>query len=84
VGLAAAGGVASGRAHLRGLAGKAGDAVRLGEAIGTVGDNPVDNDAAHLHWEVYQGPVTSYPRGTIDPERWLAGARVLPAGVLVR
>jgi murein DD-endopeptidase MepM/ murein hydrolase activator NlpD len=82
--IAHAGGLRSGGFHLRELAVKAGDAVRLGDAIGTVGDNPVDNDAAHLHWEVYQGPVTGYPRGTVDPERWLAGARVLPSGVIVR
>lgn len=73
-----AGGLLTGGFHMTELAVKPGDAVRMGDPIGIVGDNPIDHDARHLHWEVYRGPIGQYPKGTIDPERWLRGARVLP------
>jgi hypothetical protein len=74
-----AGGLRTGYFHLSELAVKAGQAVSAGDELGVVGDNPVDHDADHLHFEVYRGPVAKYPAGTIDPERWLMGAAILPA-----
>ena len=74
-----AGGLLTGGFHMTLLAVKAGDAVQMGDPIGIVGDNPADHDARHLHWECYSGPLGKYPRGTIDPERFLKGAKVLPA-----
>lgn len=74
-----AGGLLTGGFHMTELAVKAGDAVKMGDAIGVVGDNPIDHDARHLHWECYLGPIAKYPRGTLDPERFLRGAVVLPA-----
>lgn len=75
-----AGGLYTGYFHLTEIAVKAGDAVKMGDAIGVVGDNPIDHDARHLHWELYAGDLAKYPRGTLDPERFLVGARVLEAG----
>ena len=74
-----AGGLLTGGFHMSMIVVKAGEAVKMGDPIGIVGDNPIDNDARHLHWECYSGPIGKYPRGTIDPERFLAGAIVLPA-----
>lgn len=74
-----AGGLLTGGFHMTELAVRPGDAVKAGDPIGTVGDNPVDNDARHLHWEVYSGTLANYPKGTVDPERFLKGASVLPA-----
>jgi hypothetical protein len=74
-----AGGLATGGFHMTELAVKAGDAVKMGDPIGIVGDNPNDHDARHLHWEVYTGALKGYPKGTVDPERWLRGAMVLGA-----
>lgn len=74
-----AGGLATGGFHMTEIVVKAGDAVKMGDPIGIVGDNPADNDARHLHWECYLGEFAKYPRGTIDPERFLRGAIILPA-----
>lgn len=74
-----AGGLYTGGFHMTEIVVKAGDAVKMGDPIGVVGDNPVDNDARHLHWELYSGDLNKYPRGTVDPERFLKGAIVLPA-----
>jgi murein DD-endopeptidase MepM/ murein hydrolase activator NlpD len=76
-----AGGLATGAFHLTGiLPGIApGSFVRMGDPLGPVGDNPIDIDAIHLHGELYKGPLRGYPEGTLDPEIFLAGARVLPA-----
>lgn len=74
-----AGGLLTGGFHLAELVVKPGDAVKMGDDIGIVGDNPADHDARHLHWECYVGELAKYPRGTIDPERFLKGAVVLPA-----
>ena len=74
-----AGGLLTGGFHMTLLAVKAGEAVKMGDPIGIVGDNPNDHDARHLHWECYAGPIGKYPRGTVDPERFLRGAIVLPA-----
>lgn len=74
-----AGGLYTGYFHLTRLVRwvEAGTAIKAGEPIGYVGDNPKDNDARHLHFEVYQGDLGKYPRGTVDPERFLKGATVL-------
>lgn len=74
-----AGGLATGGFHMTQIFVKAGDAVRMADPIGIVGDNPADHDPDHLHWEVYEGAIGKYPRGTVDPELWLKGAEVLPA-----
>lgn len=79
-----AGGLLTGGFHMTTLAVKPGDAVRMGDPIGVVGDNPADHDARHLHWEVYEGAIGRYPRGTVDPERWLRGAKVLEADGMLR
>jgi hypothetical protein len=76
--LSHAGGLRTGYFHLRSLTVKAGEAVKAGSPIGIVGDSPAGYDAAHLHFEVYRGPIKKYPTGTIDPERWLRGAAFLP------
>lgn len=77
--------IATGYFHLRGLtpAVLVGARLELGAELGEVGDNPIDNDAAHLHFELYAGNIADdvaaghYPRGTLDPERFLAGAEIL-------
>lgn len=74
-----AGGLYLGYFHLTRLFVQPGEAVGMGAMIGIVGDNPVDNDAVHLHFEVYKGDLGKYPRGTIDPERFLKGARMYDA-----
>lgn len=74
-----AGGLYTGGFHMTEIVVKAGDAVKMGDPIGVVGDNPIDTDARHLHWELYAGDLGKYPRGTLDPERFLQGANVLPA-----
>jgi hypothetical protein len=79
-----AGGLLTGGFHMTELAVKPGDAVRMGDPIGVVGDNPADHHARHLHWEVYTGPIGRYPKGTVDPERWLRGAKVLGADGMLR
>lgn len=54
--------------HLTRLEVKVGDLVEKGAPIGIVGDNPIDTDARHLHFEVYLGDLDLYPRGTKDPQ----------------
>lgn len=79
--------IATGYFHLRGLtpAVLVGARLELGDALGEVGDNPVDVDVVHLHFELYRGNIDAdvaaglYPRGTMDPERFLKSARVLLA-----
>lgn len=60
--------------HLRDLAVKEGDPVEAGDWIGEVGDNPIDLDAEHLHFEVHRGDLKAYPAGLVDPATWLEGA----------
>lgn len=75
-----AGGLLTGGFHMTEIAVRAGDAVKMGDDIGIVGDNPIDNDARHLHWECYLGDIGKYPKGTLDPEAsWLVNAKCLPA-----
>jgi hypothetical protein len=71
------GGMASGYFHLSELATTEGATVRMGDPLGVIGDNPSDHDARHLHFEVFLGDLRTYPKGTVDPEAWLKGARVL-------
>lgn len=73
------GGLATGGFHLTQLFVKIGDSVAPGDPLGIVGDNPRDNDARHLHTELYKGPIIKYPAGTLDPELFWIGAQVLPA-----
>jgi murein DD-endopeptidase MepM/ murein hydrolase activator NlpD len=63
-------GMRTGYFHLRELSVQKGDHVRLGDALGRVGDNPADIDAQHLHFEV--SPIGTYQ--PTDPEVWLQGA----------
>lgn len=63
-------GYRSGYFHLQDTFVAVGQVVALGTPVGTVGDNPLDIDAQHLHFEV--SPVGSY--APIDPEVWLRGA----------
>lgn len=57
--------------HLRNCLVTAGQLVFAGDALGTVGDNPADQDAEHLHFEEYRGELLKYPRGTVDPQATL-------------
>jgi murein DD-endopeptidase MepM/ murein hydrolase activator NlpD len=61
--------------HLSDCKVTAGDLVFAGDALGTVHDNPVDNDAEHLHFEEYLGDLAKYPRGTVDPQSALEAAK---------
>lgn len=65
--------------HLDRLYVAVGDEVELGTPLGRVSDNPRDRDPDHLHWELYRGDLDDYPAGTVDPELFLKGARVLDA-----
>lgn len=77
-----AGGLLTGGFHMTKIIVEPGEAVRMGDDLGIVGDNPIDNDARHLHWECYVGELVKYPRGTIDPQaNFLVGAAVLPASI---
>jgi murein DD-endopeptidase MepM/ murein hydrolase activator NlpD len=60
--------------HLSRLDVAVGDLVRLGHPLGIVGDNPIDKDARHLHFEIYPAR-TGWNR--LDPEDFLVGARLL-------
>jgi hypothetical protein len=60
--------------HLQRLLCTPGSTVKAGDPIGIVGDNPIDTDPDHLHFELYAGPLGGYPSGSVDPERWLLGA----------
>lgn len=57
-------------AHLEDLRCEVGQPIALGHPVGLVGDNPIDHDATHLHFEVT--PAGRY--APVDPEKWLAGA----------
>lgn len=65
--------------HLTELFVQEGDSVALGQALGTVGDNPVDTDADHLHSELHAGPLSEYPKHLVDPMLFWKGAQILPA-----
>lgn len=60
-------GLRTGYFHLLDLRVKVGDAVAAYHALGLVGDNPVDHDGRHLHFEV--SPVDRY--APLDPELFL-------------
>jgi hypothetical protein len=65
--------------HLSRLDVSVGAQLQAGDAIGIVGDNPSDNDARHLHFELHRGDTKNHPRGSIDPEGDLRTAQILPA-----
>ena len=73
--------VAIGYFHLSSVLVAKGQTLVAGDPIGIVGDNPVDGDARHLHFEVYGGALASYPAMVLDPEAYLRGAEILPASV---
>lgn len=56
--------------HLRNIKVQVGQDVLAGAKVGEVGDNPIDTDAEHLHFEV--SPAGRY--APVDPEEWLDGA----------
>jgi murein DD-endopeptidase MepM/ murein hydrolase activator NlpD len=56
--------------HLRDVRVAVGQSVALGTPLGEVGDNPIDVDAEHLHFEV--SPAGVYQ--PFDPAIWLQGA----------
>ena len=69
------GGLVAHYIHLAKLDVKVGDKVVVGNDIGTVGDNPIDYDADHLHFGLtLNGEL-------IDPQRLLYGAAFLPPRV---
>lgn len=53
--------------HLKNMAVRVGSNVKCGEYIGDIGDNPIDTDPAHLHFEVHEGDLENYPKGLVDP-----------------
>jgi murein DD-endopeptidase MepM/ murein hydrolase activator NlpD len=57
----------SGYFHLDNLWVHPGDPVQVGEPLGRVGDNPIDHDARHLHFEV--SPTDRY--APVDPRPFL-------------
>lgn len=68
--------------HLETLAVTPGQIVTLGQALGTIGDNPLDIDADHLHFENYIGDLADYKSSkhySINPRPYLEDARFLPA-----
>ena len=65
--------------HLSELRVKPGDVVKMGDPLGVIGDNPIDHDPDHLHFELHHGSLDTYPRGLLDPELFLEGAQILPA-----
>lgn len=60
-------GLRTGSFHMLNLAVKVGDIVIPGAVLGEVGDNPVDHDGRHCHFEV--SPVDRYE--PMDPEKFL-------------
>lgn len=62
-------GLRTGYFHLLGLRVAVGDTVDLGQELGEIGDNPADNDARHLHFEL--SPVDRY--APMDPAPYLVG-----------
>jgi len=67
-------GLCSGYFHLINTVVQPGDIVHPGDHLGLVGDNPVDDDPRHLHFELYVGDLATYPQGTLDPEPILSHA----------
>lgn len=63
-------GFRTGYFHLRDARVGVGQVVTTGTKLGEVGDNPIDRDAEHLHFEV--SPTGRYE--PLDPEDWLVGA----------
>lgn len=61
--------------HLSDLKVKVGQKVQQGQPIGTIGHNPVDTDAKHLHFELHEGDLDNYPKGLVDPMILLDKAR---------
>lgn len=70
-------GVTTGYFHLRSL-NKATGTIRMGEALGFVGDNPAMFDPIHLHFETIWGRRMPDPLPRFNPVEYLAGATVLP------
>lgn len=60
-------GIRSGCFHLSSLVVTVGQVVEVGQPLGIVGDNPLDSDGSHCHFEV--SPTDSY--SPMDPELYL-------------
>lgn len=73
------GGYATGYFHLTQLFVSLGDRVSMAEALGIVGDNPVDNDPDHLHLELAIGDLDNLAANRRDPAIILNGAAFLEA-----
>ncbi len=71
------GGYASGCFHLTQLFVQPGDNVTMGEALGVVGDNPIDTDPDHLHFELVIGDLDNRVANLRDPMLLLKGAEIL-------
>lgn len=81
------GDVCTGYFHMTKLDGPAiarGKTLELGKPIGIVGASPLDAAGlVHVHFENYRGDIYAdvaaklYPRGTVDPEPWFAGAKLI-------
>jgi murein DD-endopeptidase MepM/ murein hydrolase activator NlpD len=75
--LAIGNGYHAGYFHLSELRVAVGERVLKGAPLGVIGDNPIDHDADHLHFELHAGSLDAYPRGLIDPEALLGSAPYL-------
>ena len=60
--------------HLADLAVRKGDRVRPGQQLGRIGDNPLDQDARHLHFEIRKRVGTRHR--DLNPGPYLAHAKV--------
>ncbi len=63
--------------HLSELLVQVGEEVTRGTPVGIIGDNPIDTDPDHLHFELHRGSLDGYPRGLVDPEQLLTDAPYL-------
>ncbi len=71
------GGYATGSFHLSSIVVAVGDAVVMGDPLGTISDNPIDNDPDHLHAELVRGDLAHVAANRVDPETFWRGAVVL-------
>jgi murein DD-endopeptidase MepM/ murein hydrolase activator NlpD len=61
-------GFCTGYFHLSAMLIARGRNVMAGTPIGIIGNNPIDTDPNHLHFEMIRGAFIDYPLNLIDPE----------------
>lgn len=70
---------ATGYFHLTKIFVAPGDTVALGDPLGIIGDNPIDTDPDHLHFELVLGSLDNLAANRRDPMLLLKGAPMLEA-----